>query len=254
MKKRINFTGRKKLASEHLDIRINRPDGQRYATFAATLDPALTKGLEKDAKVYVEPYAVSSSMRFDFGTVSNPQVPSDTALSQLDRDDSFLFRIKVVDESGQVGRILADANGIRPKDSQAEGISRKALFPVHWLDLGELIWRVDYNQHTGPALQLTTKVSDFPNRLKQDALLQGTIYPQAFREVLWILLKQNDFDDEAEWVKNWREFIKKLIGTDFDELSSEDEDLESVVEDTVRLFARVHNFGSRAKQAEEAIA
>src|ERR1700734_3041990 len=100
MKKRINFTGRKKLASEHIDIRINREHGQQFASFVASFHPAMTKVLDKDAKVYVEPYAVSSSMRFDFGTVSNPKVPTDTLLSQLDREDSFLFRIKVVDESG----------------------------------------------------------------------------------------------------------------------------------------------------------
>ena len=252
MKKRINFTGRKKLASEHIDIRINRQKGQPYASFVATFDPALTNGLDKDAKVYVEPYAISSSMRFDFGTVSNPQMPADTMLSQLDRDDSFLFRIKVVDESGQVGRILADANGIRPKDVQDDGEAKKSLFPVHWVDLGELIWRVDYDQNTGPVLQLTTKVNELPNRLKNDPLLQGCIYSQALRDVLWILVKDNDFDDDAEWVKNWRAFVLKLTGINLEENPPEDDEQETFVEDTVRQYARVYNFASKAKQAEEA--
>jgi hypothetical protein len=219
----------------------------------ATLSPALTEGLDKDARVYVEPYVVSSSMRFDYGTVSNPKVPSDTTLSDLDRDGSLLFRIKVVDESGQVGQILADANGIRPNDAQDDGTSRKSLFPVQWKDLGERIWRVEYNRDSGPELQLTTKISDLPNRLKHDALLQGTIYPHAFREVLLILVKEEpDFDEDEEWVKNWYKFVFKLTGTDLYVPTFGDDEKESFIEDAVNRFALAHRFGSRAKQAEEA--
>jgi hypothetical protein len=251
MKKRINFTGRKKLSSEHIDIRINRQEGQKFASFVATFDPALTKGLDKDAKIYLEPYAVSSSMRFDFGTVANPQTPSNTLLSELDRNDSFLFRIKVVDESGQVGRILADANGIRPRDARDDGEARKALFPVEWLDLGELIWRVDYDQNAGPVLQLTTKVTELPTRRNQDALLQGAIYPQAFREVLSILVRGDGVDDDADWVKGWHEFVLKLTAHDLVEDPIEDDDRELFIDNAVRQFARGHNFASRARQAEE---
>jgi hypothetical protein len=253
MKKRINFTGRKKLASEYIDIRINRQEGQRYASFVATFHPDLTKGLDKDAKVYVEPYAVSSSMRFDFGTVSNPIKPADTTLSQLDRDDAFLFRVKVVDESGNVGRILADANGIRPQDADDDGTAKKALFPVHFVDLGELIWRVEYDQSNGPVLQVTTKISDLPNLLKNDPIIQGSIYPQALREVLQILMDENAaFVDDADWVKNWREFVLKLTGVDLEDDQVDGDDPETFVENTVRQYARLFSFASKAKQAEEA--
>ena len=253
MKKRINFTGRQRLASEHIDIRINREQGQQFPSFTATFDPAMTKGLDKDAKVYVEPYAVSSSMRFDFGTVSDPRVPANTLLSELDREDSFLFRIKVVDESGHVGRILADANGIRPKDPKDDGIAKKSLFPVHWVDLGEAIWRIDYDQTTGPVLQMSTKVADLPTKLKHDPLVGGCIFPQALREVLCILVEDGAFDDDAEWVKDWREFVLKLTGVNLEETKFEDEqEQDNFVEDTVRAYARQFTFASLAKQAEEA--
>jgi hypothetical protein len=252
MKKRINFTGRKKLASEYIDIRINREQGSRFASFVASFDPAMTKGLDKSAKVYVEPYVVSSSMRFDFGTVSNPKVPTDTLLSQLDRENSFLFRIKIVDESGNVGRILAEANGIRPKDPKDDGTAKKSLLPVHWVDLGELIWRIDYDQTTGPVLQVSTKVADLPTRLKHDPLVGGCIFPQALREVLWILVKEDAFDDDAEWVKDWREFVLKLTGLNLEETEYEEElEQENFVEDAVRQYARQFRFASLAKQVEE---
>jgi len=252
MRKRINFTGRKKLASEHIEIRVHKPGNQKYPTFSAVLEPSSMVGLDKDAKVYIEPYVVSSSMRFDFGTVSHLQAPNDTSLSELDREDSFLFRIKVVDESGQVGKILADASGIRPKEAEDDGINRKSLFPVQWIALGELIWRVDFDVHTGPVLQITTKVAELPSRLKNDPLLQGVIYPQAFRDVLWSLIREEEIDDDLPWVQNWREFILKLTNVNLEDATPEDEDeREQFVEEAVRTFSELHNFASRAKHFEE---
>jgi hypothetical protein len=180
------------------------------------------------------------------------RVPPDIAFWQLGRDGSLLFRIKVVDESGEVGRILPYAKGIRPRDALDDGINLKSLFPVQWKDLGELIWRVDYNKDTGAELQLTTRISNLPVRLKPDALVQGAIYPQALREVLSILLNDGVFEEDLEWVKNWYEFVGKLTGTDLEELSSDDGERESFIEDAVRSFTLVHRFDSRAKQANEA--
>jgi hypothetical protein len=254
MKKRINFTGRRKLASEHIEIRVQKPEGQKYPMFTASIAPASMDGLDKNARVYIEPYVVSSSMRFDFDTVSQPKIPAETLLSELDREESFLFRVKVVDESGQVGKILADASGIQPKDADDDGINRKSLFPVQWLDLGERIWRVDLNPHTGPVLQVTTKVPELPTKLKNDPLLQGVIYPQAFREVLWFIIREEEIDDDLPWVQNWREFIRKLTSVNLDEETPEDdEDREDFVEDAVKAFSGQHNFASRAKQFEEVV-
>lgn len=254
MKKRLNFTGRRKLASEHIEIRIEKPQGQRYASFAAKFDPAMTKGLDENARIYVEPYAVSSSMRFDFGTVAAPKTPVDTLLSELDREDSFLFRIKVVDKSGTVGRILADANGIRPKESNDDGIAKKSLFPVHWIDLDERVWRVEYDQSSGPVLQLSTKIPDLPTKIKHDPLIQGCIFPQALREVVRILIDPDaSFDDDAEWVKNWREFVLNLMGTDISEDPfNDDQDRSNFVDDAMKTYANQYTFASLAKKKEEA--
>ena len=248
--KASEFTGRKRLASEHIEIRIQQQTGGPFPSFAATLEPALTAGLDKTAKIYIEPYVVSSSMRFDFGTVGNPTAPMDTTLSQLDSTQSFLFRVKVVDESGNVGRILADANGIRPKDARDDGLNRKSLFPVEWVDLGERIWKVAFDKDAGPVLQLTTKVQDLPERRKSDPLLQGAIYPEAFRQVMILLVDGEGIDDEAPWVRNWYEFVLKLNGTD---LSGDlvDEDPEQVIEDAVQAFSKAHNFAARANKALE---
>jgi hypothetical protein len=250
MKKRLNFTGRKRLASEHIEIRIKQENGASFPSFDATLEPTLTVGLDKAAKIYIEPYVVSSSMRFDFGTVGNPTAPTDTTLSQLDRTESFLFRVKVVDESGHVGRILADANGIRPKDASDDGENRKSLFPVEWVDLGERIWKVAFDKDTGPVLQLTTKVQDLPERRKNDPLLQGAIYPEAFRQVLTLLIEGEGLDHEAPWVCNWHEFVLKLSGVDLSE-DIADEDQEQLIEDAVQAFSRAHNFAARANKVQE---
>lgn len=189
-------------------------------------------------------------MRFDFGTVGNPTAPADTTLSQLDRTESFLFRVKVVDESGNVGRILADANGIRPKEATDDGVNRKSLFPVEWVDLGERIWKVAFDKDAGPVLQLTTKVQELPERRKNDPLLQGVIYPEAFRQVLILLLEGDGIDEEAQWVRNWYEFVLNLSGVDLSE-DIADEDQEQLIEDAVQAFSRAHNFAARANKLQE---
>ncbi len=100
-------------------------------------------------------------MRFDFGTVAGLKAPPDTRLSELDADGSLLFRVKVVDETGVVGRILADASGVHARNTDDDGFNRKALLPLRTTDLGEVIWRLSYDSASGPVLDITNKIAGF---------------------------------------------------------------------------------------------
>lgn len=250
MKKRINSTGRKKLDSERIDIRINKVEEESNPTFSATLDLSSIPELNPNAKVYVEPYVRSSLMRFDFGTVGAPKSPVDTALTELDSSESFLFRVKVVDESGTVGRILAHANGIRPRDPNDDGTNRKSLLPLVTKDLGERIWSLGYHPDAGPVLQISSKVAGLSAKLKSDPLLQGAIYPMAFREVLLRLTDEDGPDTDLEWFQNWSAFIKALTGYDLVEDDIDDE-RESFIDDAVRAFTKVHSFATKAAAHDE---
>ena len=139
---RINSTGRKRINREHVRIMLTEVGGGLAPTFTAEIQLPAELKLSPSAKIYVEPYVKSSSMRFDFGTVGQMSPPTNCVLSDIDAGATILFRVKVVDETEEVGRILASANGIRP-EQDADGDDRRPLLPVRSVDLGEEIWRLE---------------------------------------------------------------------------------------------------------------
>lgn len=86
MKKRINSTGRRKLLGDDVKITIIQGNKGGPARFDARFDFSELPDIDRNAKVYVEPYVRSSSMRFDFGVVANPVTPPSTLMTELDRE------------------------------------------------------------------------------------------------------------------------------------------------------------------------
>lgn len=255
MKRRINSTGRKSISQEHVTIYVNSPQGSAQSpNFSAKLTFPPNLGLDRDANVYVEAYVRSSTMRFPFGTVGTFRPPADTSLSEIDHGASVLFRVKVVDESGEVGKIVAAANGIRPYDETEEGTGRQSLLPLVMTDLGEAVWRVHIDGGAKPVLQINNRIPDLRERLLEDPILQGAIYTEALRNVLNALF-HDDADDDMEWVVNWKKFIAEVRGVEVaDDIDSEDAGVvEEIVEGTIERFLERMQFASRARKVKEEI-
>ena len=51
-----------------------------------------------------------------------------------------LFRVKVVDESGEHGQILAEVDGLSPLNGDEAAANRLSLLPVETADLGHAVW------------------------------------------------------------------------------------------------------------------
>jgi hypothetical protein len=253
MKKRINFTGRKSLSVENVRIRVHPAKVEGHApSFTADLDLPGNWQLNKDAKVYVEAYVKSSSMRFAFGTVSQISPPNDTELIELDRAEGMLFRVKVVDESAEVGKILASANRIQPLGE--EGV--KSLLTLRLTDLGEGVWRLAIGGGAPPVLELNNNIPGIQDRLRQDPLLQGAIYPEALRQIVDDLLSNDENDDEMKWVQDWRTFAERLVGEKLpDDLSDDDQESERgrIVDTVVNKFCAWQRFATAATKNEEKI-
>lgn len=245
MRRRINSTGRKVIPLEKIRIRLV-DDGTPAVppAFTADLSALAELKLAPDARVYVEAHVSTSSMRFAFGPVAMPVAPADTRLSELDTGGSILFRVMVVDESGDVGRLLAVANEIRPKDRDDDHEGQKSILPVKSCDLGEEIWRIDIDGAARPLLLVNNRVPFLAEQLKSSALLQGAILPHAIRRVLEIAFVGNSTDDSTGWVQDWRTFAGNLLGEDIpDELEEDqlDELLRRIVEAyTLKLRFATH--------------
>ena len=110
----ISLTGRKKIPRRLVTIElVENAEGE--LCIDATLNFEELK-LPADGRIYLQPYYKTSSMWFDCGTVGSFDLPEDTALTDIDRGGSVLFRVFVVDDSGEHGKILASADCIPAKD------------------------------------------------------------------------------------------------------------------------------------------
>jgi len=235
MKKTLNWTGRADIPLKCLALRVVEPKlpGERRS-FTVEMPGLADLRLKPDAHIYVEPYVGTSSMRFDYGTIAGMTTPADTGLDELDAGSGVLFRVKIVDESGEVGKILASANGIRP-ESEAEEDDRKALLPVAYRDLGEAIWMLDIEPGVRPQLVLNNLIPALSDLIRNNALFQGAIVPHAVRRVLEVLYLENEGDDDPEWVKDWKTFAETVRGSEIDD-DEEDEILKQILEEVVASF------------------
>ncbi len=251
---RINSTGRKRIFREHVRIRLISQGYGKPPAFTADIQLPTDLKLDPSAKVYVEPYVKSSSMRFSFGTVAALKPPDSCVLTDIDAGRTVLFRVKVVDETAELGRILASANGIRPEDD-SDGDDRRPLLPVRSSNLGEEVWQLQIDKEAGPSLVVNSRVPDLTEMLKRDVYMQGVVYPEVVRQLVREIFRDgNDFDDAAEWVLDWKEWFAAQLGREIDDNEAEDDDAVASLADEIALaFAVKNRFASNLIAARRSV-
>ncbi len=257
MKRRINSTGRKSITRELISLKLVEPERPSLPrSFVADLSRLAELDVRKDARVYVEPYVTGSSslMRFDFGTVGAIRHPADTALSDLDADGRILFRIKIVEQSGEgeVGKILAAVNALRPLDEKASDDDRRAILPVASDDLGEAVWELDFPGAARPQLVLNNRIPGLIDRIKTDPLLQGAVIPAVIGQILRNVLDPGNgaVDDDQEWVQDWKQWAANILDRPLDDEALEPDELDRRVKEIMQAFARTARFVSKIEGAE----
>lgn len=249
---RINSTGRKRIHREHVRIRLNEAGGSQPPSFTADIRLPADLKLDPSAKIYVEPYVKSSSMRFDFGTVGQMTPPVNCVLSDIDAGATVLFRVKVVDETDEVGRILASANGIRPQDD-ADGDDRRPLLPVRSANLGEEIWQLEIDREAGPTLVVNNRVPELIETLKRDVFLQGVVYPEVVRRLVQeIFCADNEYEEDEDWVMDWKAWFAAQLGREITDGEADDLDAVKLLADEVAAsFASKNRFASNLIAARQ---
>jgi hypothetical protein len=248
-KRRINSTGRKKISQDKIDLRILSvvPGEPLRARVGLDLD---SLGLPASAVVSVEAYHRSTAMRFDCGTVGAKKIPQTLSLNELDQAGGVLFRIKIVDQENQPGKILASADRVRPS-IEGEHVGRKSIFPVDYRDLGQEVWRVEIDDDAGPTLLLNSKIPALMHRINENPLVAGALLPAAFRLVLVHVAHNPSEDDEggSEWKADWKRFCSEGLGVEDDPEDLEDDDAIDVwVDDAVRRYCETRAFVEKARQ------
>jgi len=208
MKRTINPTGRKKIERENISINFIRQNGKVVA-FSVSRLVINDLELPSDAKIYIEAYYRTELKRFDFGTVANMVRPSSLSLSDLAYPENLKFRILVVDP--QTKKVLAHAIGITPE----EPAERRSILPVEFKDLGNEIWRIEYEGEGGPPiLCINNNIPNIENIAKLDYQFFIYVYPVVIREILTYMIFVDEIDSITEplvdWHKNWLKFFENL--------------------------------------------
>lgn len=255
VKRRINSTGRKRI--ERKCIEINMMECLPGEPLSASVTLSLQEqGFPGRASVVIEAYRRSSGMRFDCGTVDAPSVSDPLVLREIDRSGSVLFRLKVIDNNLEPGKLLGSAERLRPRDGE-DSEDRRSIFPVLNRDLEEDVWKVEIEQGDGPKLILNTRVPNFSYEVRNNPVTQGILLPAALRFVFEELVRPSDTgesEDEPDWKERWLRYCDVELGIKDDPRNSlGDEAKKNWIDDATEKFCEKYKFVGRMKASSENI-
>jgi hypothetical protein len=240
MIRRLNYTGRRKIPRENIRIALFRNNG--VDEFDAVIT---TAGLDlpDSARVFVEAHHKSDWMRFDFGTVAVPAIPSDRRLTIFYEGARILFRVKVVSAGEDSGKILAEVDRLTPI-SASDDRDREPLLPVRLVgNLEHQIWRVTWNG--GPVLELNKNEPECKHLLTADSRFKWLILPEVLRTVLARVLAE-EMDEESEPGEGgpgqrWLDFAASVYPEPPPAAEARDEEIiDRWVDEVVAAFCRRH--------------
>lgn len=194
MIRRFNFTERKRIEQERVEIEVTEAAGGAPASFNAALDFD-GMGLPADAPVTVEAYRGRMAMRFPWGAAGALTPPLDRRLVGV--PDNPSFRVKVVAADGS-GALLAMANRIRPRREERHG----ALIWLKPSDaLGKEVWRLEFGDGN-PTLLINRNVPGIEGAVLNDGAFGALVFPEVLRAVLIRAIITDDADledDGGDW-------------------------------------------------------
>ena len=234
MIRHFNYTKRQALPAGAVSIQLH--PGADAPTFDAQLDFS-GLALPPDARVFIEAHYKSSYQRFDWGKVSSPQAPAIRLLDEVDRGSTVLFRVKVVDASGTLGRIVAERDDSGGEPDGVGAAARESILPVNFKDLGQEMWRLVLDDG-GPILE----VNNFPGAqaiARGDPMFIGLVIPEAVRQVLYRIVLEDAWDGASEatgWQAKWLRFASSVSGESPPGPGTDEEAREEWVNRIVRSF------------------
>lgn len=212
MIRKFNFTGRKRIRRSQVRVDLLRDaDGYRYFNLGLALEEM---NLPAAAQVYVEAHHRTAYQRFDCGTVGRLKIPKDRRLLRFSETSLPLFRVKVVDRSGGLGRILATLDRVRPASVDELPADSRSLLFVEYEELGNAIWQLDLDGDW-PVLKLNRNATDITLLASSDKRFLPLVYPEVLRQILGRILIVDEHSDpycDDDWPSLWLKLAAHLPG------------------------------------------
>ncbi len=239
----FNYTGRRRITRDEISLRLSQ-SSDKTETFDADIRLAKDHVLPADAVVCVEAYRGSSAswMRFPYGTVAALKPPSDRRLTEFDGTDGILFRVKVTSPGEQQGLILAEADGLSPRQPDEEEQSRESILPVRSdKNLEKRVWRLDFSDK--PILLINSALGEKWDVVRDQAF-RSLVMPEILEAILVRILLVEEYrgdaqdDDTGDWRTQWLRFVRSIPGTAEPPDTEEEDAREEWIEQVVAAFSR----------------
>lgn len=210
MRKHLNFTDRTRIRREHARVSL-RPwegDGGRSVVFDLKLDLNPYRRPEwGGCRVRVEAARGNTVQRWDWGTVDVLHEPPEDqrVLREVGVGARFSVFVSAVDGSG---RLFALAPSITPEQPV-----RSLVAVEESSELGEEVWRLDFDDGDVPVLKVNTNIASITEIVRSNASFHALVIPDILRQVLYRAVVIDDAasdDDEPRWT-GWLRLAKHYL-------------------------------------------
>jgi hypothetical protein len=238
MIRKFNYTGRQKIKRSNIEISVHEEGHQRNFDANIEFD---SLAVPLNATVYIEPYFQLYSMRFNCGTVERFILPTETLLSDMPYSNLIYFRVKIVDESGRNGLLLAYADKLKPSGLDEVTNNRQSILPVEFsTDLGQQVWKLFFTG-SSPVLHINRRIENRKDLIRSEEFI-SLAYPSIIREIMTrIVYNFPEYDEEGDhWSCQWLQFAYRTLHVYEKPESTEDseEDMIEWVDSVVEAFCR----------------
>lgn len=201
MRRRFNYTGRKKIPQKLIAIQIIK-NGDVYECCARWDFTGLR--LPNEGAVYLEARVGGSPQvtRYEWGTVGECKPPHNRIIPDFGTQ-SLAFDLKVVDETEETGRLIAVSLGIRPRFGDDDGGGRIPLLPLNADDLGDEVWRLKFTD-ARPWLEVNNRIPGIAEIARTDQRFFALVYPSVIRRILIQGVLLDGVTDPGESEDDWR--------------------------------------------------
>jgi hypothetical protein len=208
----LNYTGRRAIDRKQIRIVVRGKSGD--LSFDAVFDAKKLGTFPGFAQIWLEAHRGNLWMQWPWGTIEAPTPPTDRKLHEFDVSDGVWFRLKVVQPPGhEHNKLLGEAARIPFILAGDNGQKRHPLLIPVPEELGNLIWKVDFDQEE-PLLLINHNCRPSWVDAAKNPHFAALVYPQATRMILQRGLLGEDawteHDDEDSWQSRWVAFAQML--------------------------------------------
>lgn len=257
MIRKLNYTQRKKILVKHARFStVREKANQHHVNMSLALQDYIDD-LPGDAVVFIEAYTRTKVERFKVANLNEcGEILSQSYMLSEFSDievENLHFRVKIVDESDNVGRILAIADRLPRTSSLEQNENTKSILGVDYQDMGDRLWKLDLERNI-PYLVINNQLVNPKDLVKNNDLFFATVYPEVIRQILAdIFLAEDsdedysDCDDPDDWRYLWSCFARNITG--IIKVPKDIQERKEWIDDCIRAFCSKHRLLKRAEQA-----